>query len=145
MRSFLPTPRESNILIVLGFAAAGAAIYLRYAVTDSAALASACASGSVRASCWIRRFIGEFSDLQLFGGAALIAAVLHFLRPRVAVFACALTTATFGLFLGNPEASAFALALVILAFARPLRASKPATAPGTPPPPAPPANSKSIH
>jgi hypothetical protein len=145
MRLFLPSPRQTNFLIILGFAAAGAALYTRHAIIDSSVLAAACADGSVLAGCWVRRFIVELGELQFFGGAALVAAILHFLRPRVTMFAGALTAAVFGLLLGNPEASAFATAIIVLAFARPVRASKPAPAPAAPLPPAPPASSKTIH
>lgn len=145
MRPFPPSPRQINLLILLGFSALGAALYLRNALLDADALAAACFAGAPRAACTARAVLAELSEMQLFGGVALIAAVLHFARPRLAAFAVALAAAILGLFLGNAGAAAFAAAFLVMAFARVPPAGRRAPAPGAPPPATTPASSRTIH
>lgn len=133
MRLFVPTPRQTNLLIVAGFAALGAAIYLRYGILESATLNAACEAGAVRAGCGLRRAALELQETQIFGGIALVAAVLHFFRPNVAAFTVALVASVFGLLLFNTAAAAFAVGLLIIAFARPVHASTPTPMPTAPP------------
>ena len=148
MRPFLPTPRETNLLVVLGCAALGCGLYLRHAVVDSSALELACAGGLPRASCLLRRAVVEFHEMQLFGGAALVAAVAHFVNPRLVAFAIAMCAAILGLVLANNELSAIAIGVVVVSFARPVRhsrASKPLPVPTVPAPTIAPASSKTSH
>jgi hypothetical protein len=121
MRPFLPTPRETNVLVVLGCAALGYGLYLRYAVVESQSLEIACAAGLPRAVCHLRRIVIDLSEMEFFGGAALVAAVLHLVRPRVITFAVGLFAAILGLVLSNNVPSAFATALLVIGFARPER------------------------
>lgn len=123
MRPFLPSPRQTNLLIVLGFTLFGAAIYARYTFLESDALAAACLAGSPRAGCGVRRLLTDLSEIHVFGGLALIAAAAHVWRPRVATLICGLAAGIPGLVFGNAEPSSLALALLILGFARPARAS----------------------
>jgi hypothetical protein len=148
MRLFLPTPRETNLLVVFGCAALGYGLYLRHVIVDSPTLELACAAGLPRVSCLLRRTVTEFQQMQLFGGVALAASIVNFLNPRFAAFAVAMCAATLGLVLGNGDVSAIAVGLLVVSFARPVRhsrASKPLPAPETPSPPIAPANSKTFH
>ena len=148
MRAFLPTPRETNLLVFLGCASFGYALYLRHMVVDASTLELACAAGLPRASCFLRRAVTDFRDMELFGGTAIIAAVAHFIAPRFTAFAIAMCAAIFGLVLGNPEPAAMAAGLLILSFARPVRrllASKPLPASAAPARTTAPASSKTSH
>jgi hypothetical protein len=148
MRPFLPTPRETNLLVVLGFAALGCGLYLRHAIVDAPTLELACAAGLPRVSCALRRAVSDFREMQLFGGIAIVAAISHFVRPRLVAFAVALCAAIFGLLLANNELSAIAIGLLVVSFARAVRhsrTSKPQPVPTVPSPTIAPASSKSSH
>jgi hypothetical protein len=128
MRLFVPSPRETNVLVLLGCAALGYGLYLRYLVIDAPALEAACATGLPRAVCDLRRFAIDLYELQFFGGVALVAAIVHLVRPRLATFTIGLMTAIFGLVLSNNELSALAIGLLVMGFARPRAASRRAPA-----------------
>jgi hypothetical protein len=145
MRLFLPTPRETNLLVLLGCAALGYGLYLRHLVIDLPALEIACAGGLPRAICTVRRLAIELSDMQVFGGIALVAAIVQFVQPRVVTFAIALGTAILGLVLSNNELSALAIGLLIMSFARPTAASRRAPARAAPPRTKAPASSRTSH
>jgi hypothetical protein len=120
MRLFQPSPRETNALIALGAAALGYALYVRMLVIDAQPVEAACAQGLARAVCILRKVTVELQELKLFGGVALVAAVVHLYRPRLAVFAVGLLAAIFGLVLYNNALAALAVALLIMSFARPV-------------------------
>jgi hypothetical protein len=124
MRYFLPSPRQTNFLILLACAMLVLALYLRLTVVDAPLLIAACAAKAARASCGLRLFIVELYEMQFFGGLALLTAALHFARPRVSVFAISLAATCLGLILINAGTAALAAALLIIAFARPAHASK---------------------
>jgi hypothetical protein len=148
MRPFLPTPRETNLLVVLGCAALGCGLYLRHTIVDSSALELACAAGLPRASCILRRAVVDFHEMELFGGAALVAAIAHFVNPRLIAFAIAMCAAILGLLLANNELSAIAIGVLVVSFARPVRhsqASRPLPVPTVRAPTIVPANSKTSH
>jgi hypothetical protein len=134
MHPFLPTPRETNFLLLLGFLTLGAAIYLRQSLSDTEALAALCIGGSPRPACSLYRFLTELSALEFFGVVALFAAALHFWRPEIKLFSVALVATILGLFLGNIGVSAFAAAILVVAFARPVNASKRGKGQSGPPP-----------
>ena len=124
MRLFLPTPRETNLLILLGFAVFGYALYLRFMVVDAPSLELACPEGLDRAVCGLRKTVIELRDLQFFGGLALVCAVLQLIRPRFATLALGMTAALFGLILHNTGVSALAAALLVMGFARSAHADR---------------------
>lgn len=144
MPPFLPAPRQTNWLILLGFSALAATIYVRHTILEAEALTQICAGGAPLAMCGVRRAILELSALGVFGGVAVILAVLHFARPQTGLFAAALFVTVLGFIWGNPVASAFAAAVLTIAFARP-RASSRRPAPSASPPATTPANSRTIH
>jgi divalent metal cation (Fe/Co/Zn/Cd) transporter len=145
MHPFLPTPRQTNFLLLLGFVSIGVGLYLRLQLVGSEPLAAACFAGLARASCELRRFILELYVLEVFGGIALIASAVHFVRPDVATFSVALCAAILGLFLHNVVPSAFAAAILVMSFARPVRGGRPRRVRREAPRATPPANSKVIH
>jgi hypothetical protein len=148
MRPFVPSPRETNLLVVLGFAALGYGLYLRHVIVDAPALELACAAGLPRASCALRQAVIDFREMQLFGGAAIVAATWHFVKPRLAAFAVALCAAIFGLLLANTALSSIAIGLLVVSFARPVRhsrASRPLPVPTVQSPTIAPASSKTSH
>ena len=142
MRYFVPTPRQTNFLILLGSAAVALAFYLRFSVVEAPTLIAACSANAWRVSCGIRQLLIELYEMQFFGGVALVAAVLHFNRPRVGMFAIALVATCLGLVLFNAGSAALAAALLIIAFARPVHASKRQPARREPPRTTLPASSK---
>jgi len=145
MYPFLPTPRQTNLLLLLAFATIGAALYLRISIVESDILAAACFAGAERASCGLRRLIFELYALEVFGGVALIAATVHFFKPDAMAFGTALCAAILGLFLNNVVPSAFAAAILVMSFARPVRGGRPRQAPRTARRATPPASSRATH
>jgi len=145
MHPFVPTPRQTNFLLLLGFVSIGAGLYLRLQIVESEPLAAACFAGLARASCGLRRFIFELYGLEAFGGIALIAAAVHFVRPDITAFSVALCAAILGLFLHNVVPAAFAAAILIMSFARPERGGRPRRARREAPRATPPASSRVTH
>lgn len=145
MRFFVPTPRQTNFLILLACAAGALAFYLRHSIVEAQPLIAACAAGAPRASCLLRQFIIELYEMQFFGGIALIAAVLNLARPHTGMFAIALIATSLGLILYNAGVAALAAGLLIIAFARPAYASMRPPARITTPRTTKPANSRTTH
>ncbi len=145
MHPFLPTPRQTNLLLLLAFATIGTALYLRISVVESDTLAAACFAGAERASCGLRRFILELYALEVFGGVALIAATVHFFKPDAMTFGIALCAAILGLFLDNVVPCAFAAAILVMSFARPARGGRPRPAQRGARRATPPASSRATH
>lgn len=145
MYPFLPTPRQTNLLLLLGFATIGAALYLRISIVESDTLSAACFAGVERASCDLRQLILELYALEVFGGVALIAATVHFFKPEAMTFGIALCAAIMGLFLNNVVPSAFAAAILVMSLARPARGGRPRPAQRAVPRATPPASSRETH
>jgi hypothetical protein len=145
MHPFLPTPRQTNLLLLLAFTAIGVALHLRISIVESDTLAAACFAGAERASCGLRRFIHELYALEVFGGVALIAAAVHFFKPDAMTFGIALCAAILGLFLDNVVPSAFAAAILVMSFARPARGGRPRPVQRAAGRATPPASSKATH
>ncbi len=119
-RSFLPSPRTANLLIALGAAALGYAFYLRYFLIENSTVGLACEAGLGTSACMVRKLTIFLFRYQVFGIVAIIAAVCHLLRPQTYIFAVGMIAAAFGLVLYNNGAAAFATALLVVSFARPV-------------------------
>lgn len=120
-RLFLPTARQTNGLLVVGFVALGYALYLRYLVVEQPSVGIACQDGLQTWLCRIRQLaIGLFTH-SVFGWLALAAAALNLVRPHLLLFGIGLTAAGFGIVLYNVALSALAVALLVLSLARPVR------------------------
>jgi hypothetical protein len=118
---FLPSKRALAALAVLGLAALGAALYLRYAIIQNSAMGLACEAGEESLTCKLRLAVILAFVQGALGWVALIAAGVQLWRPNVAAFTTGLVFAMFGLVLYNTRVSALAVALLVLSLARPWR------------------------
>jgi hypothetical protein len=116
---FLPTPRQTNWLLAIGFACVGYALYLRYLAIEQSTVGLACAAGLDTWLCLTRRIVIALFNHSVFGGVALAAAALNLVRPSIVLFALGLAAAGFGIVLYNVTVSSLAVALLILSLARP--------------------------
>lgn len=124
---FVPAPRAGNVLTALGLVALGWGLYVRFMLVEASNVGLACQAGLPTAGCQVRAIAVALFDNNVFGAIALGAAVLHLIRPHALLLGVTLLAAGPGIVLYNTTLSAFALALVMLGFARPARA------PDTPP------------
>ena len=118
-RTFLPTARQINLLLVVGFSCLGYALYLRYLVIEQSTVGLACEAGLPTWLCATRRVVIGLFNYNVFGLVALGAAALNFIRPSLVLFVLVLAAAGFGIVLYNVALSSLAVALLILSFARP--------------------------
>jgi NADH:ubiquinone oxidoreductase subunit K len=117
-RLFLPTARQTNWLLVIGFLALGEALYLRYLAIEYATVALACQAGLQTWLCTTFRLVIILFNHSAFGWIAVSAAVLYLLRPSVLLVSIALAAAAFGLVLHNADLSGLAVALLVVSLAR---------------------------
>jgi hypothetical protein len=117
-RLFLPTARQTNWLLVIGFLALGEALYLRYLAIEYATVALACQAGLQTWLCTTFRLVITLFNHSAFGWIALTAALLNLLRPSVLLVSIALAAAAFGLVLHNADLSGLAVALLVVSLAR---------------------------
>jgi len=115
---YLPTARQMNWLLVVGFLAVGEAMYLRYQGFENATVAIACRGGLNTWFCATFRLTGVLYPYEVFGGVALVAAVLNLLRPSIVLVTLALAAAAFGVVLHNADLAALAAGVLILSLAR---------------------------
>jgi hypothetical protein len=116
---FLPSRRAVAILSVLGLAALGAALYLRYCIIQNSTIGVACEAGAVSVICKLRLAVILMFVQDCFGWVAMIAAGVQLWRPNIVAFGTGLVFALLGLVLYNTRASALAIALLVLSLARP--------------------------
>jgi hypothetical protein len=115
---FLPTARQTNFLLVIGFVSVGYALYLRYLVIQMPIVALACEAGLQTWTCLARKTAVAFFESSVFGWVALAVALLNLIRPSIVLFSIALATAGLGIVLLNASLSALAAALLVLSLAR---------------------------
>ena len=118
MKLFLPSARETNFLLIVGFIALGYALYIRYTALEQSTVGLACGAGLDTWLCASRRIITVLFQYSAFGVAALAIAALNLLRPSVVLFATALAVACLGVVLYNIVLSSLAFGLLVLSFAR---------------------------
>jgi len=118
-RLFVPTARETNLLLVVGFLSLGYALYLRYLVIEQSSVGLACEAGLNTWLCFTRRVVIALFNHWVFGIAALAAAMINLVRPSIFLVALGLGAAAFGLVLYNTGLSALAVPLLMLSLARP--------------------------
>jgi hypothetical protein len=116
---FLPTARQTNWLVVIAFLALGESLYLRYHVMENATMSLACQGGLDTWLCGTFRLTTVLYPYQVFGGVALVAALLNLLRPSVVLVGLSLAAAAFGVVVHNADLSALAAGALILSLARP--------------------------
>jgi hypothetical protein len=115
---FLPTARQTNALLIIGFAALGYAFYMRYLVIEQPSVSLACEAELGTWLCWTRKIVISLFGASVFGGVALGAALLNLIRPSIVVFAIAVAAAGLGIVLYNVSLSGLAVGLLILSLAR---------------------------
>jgi len=116
---FQPTARQLNWLLAVGFLSLGEALYLRYLAIENGTVSLACQAGLNTWLCGTFRLTIVLFNYEVFGGVALVAALLNLLRPSIILFAFALAAAAFGIVLHNVDLSALAAGVLILSLARP--------------------------
>jgi len=118
-RLFLPTARQTNVLLIVGFLSLGYALYLRYMVIEQSSVSLPCEAGLGTWLCLTRRVVITLFGHSVFGIAAVAAAVLNLIRPAWLLLALGVGAAGFGIVLYNVGLSALAVALLMLSLARP--------------------------
>ena len=121
---FLPTARQTNWLLIVGFLALGQALYLRYLAIEHAPVSLACQGGLNTWLCATFRTAIALYNHSVFGWVALGAAALNLIRPSIVLVAVALAAAAFGLVLHNANLAGLAVALLLLSLARPAPAAE---------------------
>jgi len=121
---FLPSARQVNWLLVIGFLAVGEALYLRYLAIEYANVALACQAGLETWLCATFRLTIVLFNHSSFGLVAVVAAALNLVRPSIVLVALALAASGFGLILHNADLSGLAVALLIVSLARPAPAAE---------------------
>ncbi|HEY2137148.1 MAG TPA: hypothetical protein VGH49_14750 [Xanthobacteraceae bacterium] len=118
-RRFVPSARQTNWLLCVGFLSVGYALWLRYRAIEFSPVSLECQRGLDTWLCGTFHTVIILFNHTVFGAVALGAALINLLRPSLAVFAIALAAAAFGIVLHNPATSALAAALLIVSLARP--------------------------
>lgn len=118
-RLFLPSARQTNWLLIVGFLAVGQAIYLRYLAIEYTPVALACQGGLESWLCSTFRLVIILFNHGVFGWVAFGVALLNLIRPSILLMSVALAAAGFGLVLHNGGLSSLAAALLVLSLARP--------------------------
>src|SRR4051794_5637614 len=121
---FLPTPRQTNWLLICGLLALGQALYLRYQVIENSQLSFACQGGLDSWTCSSRKLVIFLFMHAVFGWSAMAASVLHLMHPSLVLMSVALVATALGLVLHNAGLSGFAAALLMLSLARPAPAAE---------------------
>jgi hypothetical protein len=120
---FRLTALQVQWLLIVGFVAVGYAIYLRYLAVENSPVALACDGGLQTWLCKTRLTATWLFRHSVLGGAALVIAVLHVLRPSIVTLTAGLVMAGAGIVLYNITLSGIAIGLLILGFARPAPAT----------------------
>jgi len=121
---FLPTARQTNWLLIVGFSALGEALYLRYMALENNTVALACQGGLQTWLCATSRLAIVLFEHGVFGWTALVVALVNLMRPSVVLVALGLAACAFGVVLHNAELAALAGGLLILSLARPAPAAE---------------------
>lgn len=121
---FLPTARQINWLLIVGFLSLGEALYLRYMALENNTASLACQAGLRTWLCDAFRLSIVLFDHNVFGWVALAIALLNLFRPSIVLVTLALAAAAFGIVLHNADLAALATGLLILSLARPAPAAE---------------------
>jgi hypothetical protein len=127
MKTFLPTARQTNWLLIVAFLAVGEALYVRYLAIEHAPVSLACqASPNILQSTWLcaafHLAIAAYNN-SVFGWVAVVAAALNLVRPSILLMTVAIGAAGMGLVLHNAGLAGLAAGLLILSLARPAPAT----------------------
>jgi hypothetical protein len=116
---FVPSRRAVAALTVLGVASIGTALFLRYGIIQNTPIGLACEAGEDSLTCKVRLAVILMFIQDCFGWTAVIAAGVQLWRPNSVALGVGLVFALLGLVLYNTRASALAITLLVLSFARP--------------------------
>jgi hypothetical protein len=119
MQTFLPTARQTNWLLIVGFLSVGEALYVRYLAIEHAPVSLACQGGQSTWLCTALHLTIAAYNNSVFGWVAVIAAALNLLRPSIVLMTVAIAAAGMGLVLHNAGLAGLAAGLLILSLARP--------------------------
>ena len=120
---FRLTPYQVQFLLIVGFVTVGYALYLRYLAVEFSAVSLACDAGLQTMICKMRTLATYLFKNSVFGIVALVIAVLHVMRPSIALLTAGLVAAGLGIVLYNIALSGIAIGLLILGFSRPAPAT----------------------
>ena len=123
MRTFIPTARQANWLLIVGFLAVGEALYVRYLAIEHAPVSLACQAGQNTWLCTTFRLAIVAYNNSVFGWVAVIAAGLNLVRPSIVLMTVAIAAGGMGLVLHNAGLAGLAAGLLILSLARPAPAT----------------------
>ena len=123
-RLFMPSPRQINWLLIVGFLSLGEALYLRYLAIENAQVSLACQGGLDTWLCATFRLAIVLHNHSVFGFVALGTALLNLLRPSIVLVSISLAATAFGLVLHNAHLAGLAAALLLLSLARPAPATE---------------------
>jgi hypothetical protein len=121
---YSPTARQTNWLLIVAFLSVGEALYIRYMAIENVNVELACQAGLNTWLCGAFRLSIVFFNHDVFGGVALVAALLNLIRPSIVLTSLSLAAAGFGIVLHNAELSALAAGLLILSLTRPAPAAE---------------------
>jgi hypothetical protein len=116
---FIPSARQTNWLLCVGFLSVGYALWLRYRAIEFAPIALECQAGLDTWLCGAFRTAIVLYNHSVFGAVALGAALFNLLRPSIVMISIALAAAGAGIVLHNPSLSGLAAALLVVSLARP--------------------------
>lgn len=122
-RPFLPSARQVQWILIVGFVSVGYALYLRYLALEFSQVALACEAGLPTMLCKTRLLVMALFKNSVFGITALAIAALHVIRPSIVTLTGGLIAAGFGIVLYNVVLSGLAIGLLILGFSRPAPAT----------------------
>ena len=122
-KPFRLTPYQVQFLLIVGFVTVGYALYLRYLAVEFSAVSLACDAGLQTMICKMRTLATYLFKNSVFGIVALVIAVLHVMRPSIALLTAGLVAAGLGIVLYNIALSGIAIGLLILGFSRPAPAT----------------------
>lgn len=120
---FRLSPYQVQWLLIVGFVSVGYALYLRYLVIELSTVALACDAGLQTMACKGRMVATALFKNSVFGGTALVIAILQVMRPSIVLLTGGLIAAGLGIVLYNIVLSGLAIGLLILGFARPAPAT----------------------
>jgi hypothetical protein len=123
MQTFIPTARQTNWLLIVGFLAVGEALYVRYLAIEHATVSLACQAGQNTWLCSTFHLAIAAYNHSVFGWVAVIGAALNLVRPSIVLMTVAIAAAGMGLVLHNAGLAGLAAGLLILSLARPAPAA----------------------
>ncbi|HZP09878.1 hypothetical protein [Methyloceanibacter sp.] len=115
----MPSRRTVIVLAALGVVSLATALFLRYGIIQNTPIGLACEAGEESLTCKVRLAVILMFIQDCFGWTALIAAGVQLWRPNSVALGVGLVFALLGLVLYNTRASALAVTLLVLSFARP--------------------------